>query len=215
MTANAARPAPANTLQAQTNAACNRQFAGVAPPLDGDWFGEQASRFPAGSYQVAALDRNDRPFVREETLLLQNWREPETHIAEIRCTIGGAYPHTANITSSSVFALRAGNQNVRVPRKIHEGDQNKHIRGSSTFDPSRSELTYPNPNDLIRRFAGRGQSARGIKGWVGYRERVDFGENIGFYRSSDGRVNVETTVGVIHYSKNGLHIVPARPKWMQ
>jgi len=37
------------------------------------------------------------------------------------------------------------------------------------------------------------------------RERVDFGEVI-------GNVNgVPTTKGIIHYSSDGAHIVPARP----
>ncbi|MFR2208013.1 MAG: polymorphic toxin type 50 domain-containing protein [Clostridia bacterium] len=45
-------------------------------------------------------------------------------------------------------------------------------------------------------------------------ERVDFKEIIGFYINKQKNKKYETTVGIIHYSKNGLHIVPARPSWM-
>ncbi|RHA82130.1 hypothetical protein DW918_00740 [Eubacterium ventriosum] len=37
---------------------------------------------------------------------------------------------------------------------------------------------------------------------------------IGFYINKQKNKKYETTVGIIHYSKNGLHIVPARPSWM-
>lgn len=42
--------------------------------------------------------------------------------------------------------------------------------------------------------------------------RVDFGETIGSYVDPETGDAVETTVGIIHNSKKGAHIVPARPK---
>ncbi|MFP7287634.1 polymorphic toxin type 50 domain-containing protein, partial [Shouchella clausii] len=40
---------------------------------------------------------------------------------------------------------------------------------------------------------------------------VDFGEPIGKYYDRDTGNYVETTRGLIHYSKNGAHIVPSEP----
>lgn len=43
-------------------------------------------------------------------------------------------------------------------------------------------------------------------------ERVDFGKTIGNYVDPDTGTKYPTTVGIIHYSKSGTHIVSARPK---
>lgn len=42
--------------------------------------------------------------------------------------------------------------------------------------------------------------------------RVDFGETIGSYVDPETGEAVETTIGIVHNSKKGAHIVPARPK---
>ncbi|PAD11281.1 polymorphic toxin type 50 domain-containing protein, partial [Shouchella clausii] len=54
-------------------------------------------------------------------------------------------------------------------------------------------------------FAGKGTTVTKNK------ERVDFGEPIGKYYDRDTGNYVETTRGLIHYSKNGAHIVPSEP----
>lgn len=64
---------------------------------------------------------------------------------------------------------------------------------------------------LLNRHAGTGQRVSGTRGQAGYRERVDFGETIGEYVDSVTGARTPTTNGIIHYSKNGAHIVPARP----
>lgn len=43
------------------------------------------------------------------------------------------------------------------------------------------------------------------------RERVDFQEEIGFDVDPATEEKTSTTWGIIHYSKNGAHIIPARP----
>ena len=64
---------------------------------------------------------------------------------------------------------------------------------------------------LIDRRAGTGQAVAGEFGQAGYKERVDFGSIIGdFIDPVSGEV-LKTTKGIIHYSKKGAHIVPARP----
>ncbi|MBP3195083.1 MAG: hypothetical protein J6M05_05400 [Cardiobacteriaceae bacterium] len=49
-------------------------------------------------------------------------------------------------------------------------------------------------------------------GQPGSKERIDFGKNIGYHIEQGSTTKTPTTVGTVHYSKKGAHIVPARPK---
>ena len=44
------------------------------------------------------------------------------------------------------------------------------------------------------------------------KERVDFGKPIGRYVDGTTGKSYPTTMGIIHYSKSGAHIVPTKPK---
>ena len=58
--------------------------------------------------------------------------------------------------------------------------------------------------------AGTGQQVGNIPvGLSGSKERVNFGGPIGAYIDGAG-VATPTANGIIHYSKDGIHIVPAR-----
>jgi len=59
---------------------------------------------------------------------------------------------------------------------------------------------------LLDDFAGKGQPVGNVpRGQPGFKERVDFGQVI-------GEINGQpTTKGIIHYSKDGAHLVPANP----
>jgi len=93
--------------------------------------------------------------------------------------------------------------------RIAGNRQGKHIVGHNGYIPGRSILTA-DPNHLGR-YAGTGHSANGIApGVPGARERVNFGQTIGKYVDESG-IASDTTNGIIHYSKDGIHIVPARP----
>lgn len=72
-------------------------------------------------------------------------------------------------------------------------------------------LTHPDPQKLLTQKAGKGQKVQGIASDPGYRERVDFGEVIGEFVNKEV-VATSTTIGIIHYSNKGAHIVPARSK---
>ena len=84
--------------------------------------------------------------------------------------------------------------------------QGKHIPGHKNFIPGRSPLTHPDPQKLVNQFAGKGQPVGTVsRGRPGFKERIDFGEII-------GEINGQpTSNGIIHYSKDGVHIVPANP----
>lgn len=96
--------------------------------------------------------------------------------------------------------------------KIDWGDQNKHIPGKHNYLPDRSVFENPDAQNLIKNFAGTGQKMNNVRpGEAGYKELVNFGEHIGIWKNKEGTLNLPTTRGVIHYSKSGCHIVPAKP----
>lgn len=93
-------------------------------------------------------------------------------------------------------------------KEINEGKQGKHIPGHNNFQEGKSELTISmsEANELVESFSGKGTPLGDNK------ERVDFGKVIGNYVDPNTKEKHPTTLGVIHYSKSGTHIVPARPK---
>jgi RHS repeat-associated protein len=96
--------------------------------------------------------------------------------------------------------------------KIEEGKQGKHVPGHNNFEPGKSELTHSNPQSLVDEHKGTGQQVGSTPvGEAGSRERVDFGTNIGVYVDPATGQRSPTTNGIIHESKKGVHILPARP----
>lgn len=93
--------------------------------------------------------------------------------------------------------------------KLNRGMQDKHIRGSSNFDPNRSELTV-DPEELIRLYAGKSEPIISRDKWRN-KERFIHNSDIGIYRDLSGK-EWPTNRGIIHYGKKGLHIVPSEPE---
>ena len=92
--------------------------------------------------------------------------------------------------------------------KLNAGAQGKHIPGHKNYQKGKSIFrgSLADAQALIEQFAGTGV-------WIGInRERVNFGRVIGTYVSDGGAVRKPTTIGLIHYSKRGAHIVPGRPQ---
>jgi hypothetical protein len=94
---------------------------------------------------------------------------------------------------------------------IHPGKQGKHQPDHPNFRSDRSVLTHGDPQALLNRGNGKGTPIPGTGKFdaPGSRERFDFGETIGVYVNE--HVRRPTTIGIIHHSKSGAHIVPARP----
>jgi hypothetical protein len=90
---------------------------------------------------------------------------------------------------------------------VHAGKQGKHILGHNNYTAGRSILngTEDGAQKLVDEFAGTGQWKTANK------EMVDFGKNIGKYVDINTGEILDTTRGIIHYSKKGVHIVPAKP----
>lgn len=97
------------------------------------------------------------------------------------------------------------------PSTLEEDKQGKHIGGHKTFSNGKSVLTVSMKEAayLVRKYSGTGEEVSDAV--TNNRERVDFGHVIGYYVDRDGK-GYPTTIGIIHHSKYGAHIVPAVPK---
>lgn len=91
---------------------------------------------------------------------------------------------------------------------IHSDRQGKHIEGHKNYILGKSIFsgTIKDASDLIQKYSGKG-----VPAGVG-KERVDFGKVIGYYVDKETGKKYPTTMGIIHSSKNGKHIVPSKPK---
>ncbi len=111
----------------------------------------------------------------------------------------------------NIFAESTREQLKGYSTAINAGLQNKHIKGSSNYDPTRGTLTA-DPQELYDLYSGKGRFIQTKAGAWAERERFTHTSEIGIYRSMSGR-EVPTNTGIIHYSKRkGWHIVPARPQ---
>lgn len=92
--------------------------------------------------------------------------------------------------------------------KLHVGRQEKHIIGHNNYIEGKSIFTgtLEEAQHLISEFSGTGTRLGSN------RERVDFGRVIGYYVDQKTKQKYLTTMGLIHYSKTGAHIVPSKPK---
>ncbi|MCW0369065.1 polymorphic toxin type 50 domain-containing protein [Xanthomonas sacchari] len=145
--------------------------------------------------------------------------------AEEGATIGnavGEFVDTGNISKQAVTTLatvtvigvlthgkgKLGPLRGPSPR-INIGQQGKHQIGHNNFIQGRSILT--GDAQELGRYAGTGQQVGKLPvGAPGSKERVNFGQEVGKYVDEFGNESV-TTNGIIHYGKDGIHIVPSRP----
>lgn len=94
------------------------------------------------------------------------------------------------------------------PKTVHSGKQGKHIPRHNNYVKGRSIFygSVATAQELINKYAGTGT-------WLSpNKERVDFGHIIGAYVDRKTGTSCKTTIGIIHYSMTGAHIVPGKPK---
>lgn len=99
------------------------------------------------------------------------------------------------------------------PVKVKPGAQEKHIPDAPNYKQEvangKTKSIFYGDNkkaqELLDKFAGKGDM------FTKNRERINFGQVIGKYYDHKTKKYVETTNGLIHYGKDGAHIVPARP----
>ncbi|MCY9362618.1 T7SS effector LXG polymorphic toxin [Bacillus spizizenii] len=99
------------------------------------------------------------------------------------------------------------------PVKVKPGAQEKHILNTPNYKQEiangKNKSIFYGDNktaqELLDKYAGKGDFLKNG------RERVDFGKPIGKYYDRNTGEYVETTKGLIHYGRDGAHIVPSRP----
>jgi RHS repeat-associated protein len=126
-------------------------------------------------------------------------------------TVGGTHTYFVRVGHDDLWAHNAG-QCGSGPGDIHPGQQGKHIPGDNNFKPGKSELTHPDPQDLLNRGGGTGSPITGTPGQAGGKELVNFGEPIGVSVNPVTGVRTPTDWGIIHYGGSGSHIVPTYPR---
>lgn len=95
-------------------------------------------------------------------------------------------------------------------KTIHSGKQGKHIPGHNNYKEGRSYLTITEQQaqELVNQYAGTGKIIRDRNGKYTGKERITTQEQIGACKDLEGN-EVPTKSFIIHYSKDGVHIVPA------
>lgn len=111
--------------------------------------------------------------------------------------------------ASGHFSGTKGHNKVfsNYPKTVHSGRQDKHIVGTNNYQEGKSVFsgTKADADTLIKQYSGTGNILGNNK------ERVDFGKPIGYYVDPITHEKMLTTKGIIHYSKDGAHIVPSHP----
>ena len=112
--------------------------------------------------------------------------------------------------------IMSGIKSGLFSKSINEAAQRKHRMGAAEFEEakknglSKSVLTVSDKK--VKKLAGmyRGKGDAWALDGVP-REDFRHTEKIGYYVSSDGKTVIPTDSGTIHYSKDGVHIVPCPP----
>ena len=99
-----------------------------------------------------------------------------------------------------------------VNKTIEEGKQGKHILGHKNYKDGRSYLkvSVEEAQRLVDQYAGTGQIKRDSKGHWTNKEFVSADHIIGVVVDANMGETIETSRFSIHYSKNGVHIVPRK-----
>lgn len=99
-----------------------------------------------------------------------------------------------------------------VNKTIEEGKQGKHILGHKNYKDGRSYLkvSAAEAQRLVDQYAGTGQIKRDSKGHWTNKEFVSADHIIGVVVDANMGETIETSRFSIHYSKNGVHIVPRK-----
>lgn len=99
--------------------------------------------------------------------------------------------------------------------KIQWDKQGKHIPGHKNYNSkmNKSILQYDDPKTLVKKYAGTGLKINNrLPGKAGYQELVNFQKFIGYAVDEITGEKIPTSWGKIHYGKNGVHIVPTKPR---
>jgi hypothetical protein len=101
----------------------------------------------------------------------------------------------------------------RANLKIQWDKQGKHLEKHINYIEGKSILTHKDPQKLINIHAGTGRKmGKTNPGMAGYKELINFEEEIGYYVKPQSTERISTSWGCVHYAKDGVHIVPEIPR---
>lgn len=101
----------------------------------------------------------------------------------------------------------------KLNTKLFSGAQNKHILGTKNYKQEIEQGREPSiltadAKDLIKRYAGKGVPVMTRKNKWAQCESFTHTEYIGIYKNNKFGSSHKTHKGRMHYSNNGIHIVP-------
>ena len=113
----------------------------------------------------------------------------------------------ADKASDAVKTAKKATSFSSFPKNIHIGKQGKHIVGHNNYKKGKSILNVSTDTaqSLVKKYSGTGRKIGAN------RERVNFKRVIGKYVDPKTGKAYDTTIGTIHYSNSGTHIVPEKP----
>ncbi|MBQ6998921.1 MAG: hypothetical protein IJN62_03940 [Clostridia bacterium] len=119
----------------------------------------------------------------------------------------GEIADTAKISNKAVNVIKKATDFSSFPKTIHLGKQGKHIVGHNNYIKGKSilKISAETAQKLINKYSGTGKKIGSN------RERINFKKVIGKYIDPKTGKSYDTTIGTIHYSKTGTHIVPEKP----
>ena len=153
---------------------------------------------------VSSLSAKSRRLVKK-FLPKRHYRKFEVVDIEELAKKQGLKPNLQLFAEEPIYKVIHG---IERNIKIHIGKQEKHIPGCNNYIKGKSILygTAKEAQELINEFAGKGQMKGSCK------EVVNCGKIIGECVDNRTGMKKPTTWGKIHYSKDGVHIVPSNPE---
>jgi tetratricopeptide (TPR) repeat protein len=144
-----------------------------------------------------------------------------SHLRRVNCT--ATLVAASSSVGKEVMIARTAEQAARreaIVRKGHwiiDADkEGKHIKDHKFYDPDRRRSilhAHIDRQDLVHKHAGMGHpEGKKAAGTAGYKESIDFEQEIGLWWDADAKVYVPTSRGTIHYAEKKCHVVPARPR---
>lgn len=170
------------------------------------------------------LKKLEKPFTNSSEHDIMKWNEddhPRDDAGKFSDSGGGSGSGTDSGAGGAKSASDELNDRIAsgaISTTLDSVKQNKHIEGTKEYQkaikvgkhPSKLTIGADEQQQLIDRYTKEGTA----RTWPDGSIRVSFTHNstIGTCFSADGKSEVETSSGKIHYSKSGAHIVPDWPK---
>ncbi|KOF56626.1 MULTISPECIES: phage minor capsid protein [Clostridium] len=181
-------------------------------------------RVEAGSVDAENVSKAEDKVKQYENMLQQhlsdnpqlrrnNWRESNPGISD-KDIEAHKQELKDNAENAKIKEIKDFIKSGKQPLNIELGKQGKHIIGNNNYIEGRSYLTISmeEAQELINKYAGTGRPNLNLKGEWNNKELIMANKNIGVSINNKTGEKTVTNKFIIHYSKNGTHIVPTVKK---